>query len=362
MGNSIAKQQAEQGLGLHKFRLHRVIGRGSFGKVRMVEHRETNKTYALKYINKATCIAMRAQNNTLRERDMLEEIDHPFVVNLRFSFQDEYTMYMVMDLMIGGDLRFHMLRRRFVEGVIKFWVAELACAINYLHASRIVHRDIKPDNILMDHQGHVALTDFNIATRVHDNKPHYAMAGTANYMAPEVVSGAGYTYSVDWWSLGVVMYECIYGKRPFRNKKNADELKRALLYEEIQFPIIADVQVSFDCISAMRGFLTKDPQMRLGATGLAGVKAHPFFASINWALLEQKQLEPPFMPASDQSNFDISHDLEEMLLEPEPLDPRKRNAMKKNKCPPEHTLPEYHEITRSFAAFDYIEYERFKSY
>ncbi|ORX73316.1 kinase-like protein [Linderina pennispora] len=122
-------------------------------------------------------------------------------------------MFMVMDLMMGGDLRFHMQRRRFVEGVIRFWVAEIACAINYLHTTHnVVHRDIKPDNILMDDKGHVALTDFNIATRIQDDRRHYSVAGTANYMAPELVSGHGYTYSVDWWSLGVVMYECVYGK------------------------------------------------------------------------------------------------------------------------------------------------------
>ncbi|KAJ1821812.1 hypothetical protein GGH91_000972 [Coemansia sp. RSA 2671] len=365
MGNSLTKQTPEPGLGLHKFRLLRVIGRGSFGKVRIVEHREANKAYALKYINKATCIRMKAHSNTLRERDMLEEIDHPFVVNLRFSFQDEFSMFMVMDLMIGGDLRFHMMRRRFVEGVIKFWIAELACAIHYLHTSHgIVHRDIKPDNILMDHRGHVALTDFNIATRISNNTPHYSVAGTANYMAPEVVSGGGYTFSIDWWSLGVVMYECVYGRRPFRHKKNADDLRRALLYEEIQFPIIADVQVSYDCISAMRGFLHKDPTQRLGCgpSGLDSVKAHPFFAAINWDALEHKIADPPFVPNAEQSNFDISHDLEEMLLEPEPLDARKRVAMKRHKTPPEHAQPEYLDIARSFAAFDFIEYERFKSY
>ncbi|KAJ2723663.1 hypothetical protein GGI07_002458 [Coemansia sp. Benny D115] len=365
MGNSMAKQQQQQGLGLHKFRLLRVIGRGSFGKVRIVEHRDSGKTYALKYINKATCIAMKAHQNTIRERDMLEEIDHPFIVNLRFSFQDEFSMYVVMDLMIGGDLRFHMMRRRFVEGVIRFWIAEVACAVHHLHTNhRIVHRDIKPDNILIDEYGHAALTDFNIATRIKGTTPHYSVAGTANYMAPEVVSGVGYTYSVDWWSLGVVMYECIYGKRPFHNKKRNDDLKRALLYEEIQFPIIADVQVSYDCISAMRGFLNKDPSQRLGCGpgGMEAVKSHPFFASINWDLLEAKQLEPPFAPNSDQSNFDISHDLEEMLLEPEPLDPKKRAAMKKHKTPPEHDTKEYRDIQEKFSAFDYIEYERFKCY
>ncbi|PIA14185.1 kinase-like protein [Coemansia reversa NRRL 1564] len=365
MGNSLAKQNADQGLGLYKFRLLRVIGRGSFGKVRMVEHRPSSKTYALKYINKATCIANHAHGNTLRERDMLEEIDHPFVANLRFSFQDECSMFMVMDLMIGGDLRFHIMRRRFFEGVIRFWVAELACALNHLHFHHgIVHRDVKPDNILMDHQGHVALTDFNIATRIVNGAPHYAVAGTANYMAPEVVSGVGYTYSVDWWSLGVVMYECVYGRRPFRHKKNTDSLKHALLHDEIQFPIVTDVQVSYECVSLMRGLLNKDPELRLGCgpKGFAALKAHPFFAPINWPQLEAKRSVPPFAPNNDLSNFDISHDIEEMLLEPDPLLDPTRRRNRQRRAPPEHATPEYQLLSRSFSTFDYIEYERFKTY
>ncbi|KAJ2785142.1 hypothetical protein H4R18_000730 [Coemansia javaensis] len=371
MGNAIAKQAAEEGLGLHKFRLLRVIGRGSFGKVRIVEHRATGRRYALKYIGKAACISNRSHTNALRERDMLEEIEHPYVVNLRFSFQDEYTMFMVMDLMGGGDLRFHIMRRRFFEGVIRFWIAELACALHHLHSVHgIVHRDVKPDNILMDHEGHVALTDFNIATKIVGDQPHYAVAGTANYMAPEVVSGVGYTYSVDWWSLGVVMYECVYGRRPFRHKKNTDDLKRALLYEEIQFPIVADVQVTYDCISAMRAFLNKDPHLRLGcgASGYADIKAHPFFASLDWDRIEARQLSPPFVPAADLSNFDISHDLEEMLLEPEPLADsggrgrHHRAGGKRARAPAEHASPEYRALSDSFATFDYIEYEQFRAY
>ncbi|KAJ2715262.1 hypothetical protein H4R19_001302, partial [Coemansia spiralis] len=220
----------------------------------------------------------------------------------------------------------------------------------------------------MDHEGHVTLTDFNIATRIVDAQPHYAAAGTANYMAPEVVSGTGYTYSVDWWSLGVVMYECIYGKRPFRHKKNTDTIKRALLYEEIQFPLVADVQVSYDCISAMRGLLNKEPRLRLGCgpTGYEDIKAHPFFASLDWERIEARQAPPSFVPNNDMSNFDISHDLEEMLLEPDPLTETGTRQRKGNgrrpRAPSEHATAEYHMLTDSFATFDYVEYEQLRAY
>ncbi|KAJ1939114.1 hypothetical protein EC988_007402, partial [Linderina pennispora] len=305
---------------------------------------------------------MKAQQNILRERDILEEIDHPFVVNLRFSFQDDTDMFMVMDLMMGGDLRFHMQRRRFVESVIRFWVAEVACALDYLHTNHsVVHRDIKPDNILMDDKGHVALTDFNIAARIRDGKPHYSVAGTANYMAPELISGKGYTFSIDWWSLGVVMYECIYGKRPFRQGNNVDKLKRAIVEDEIQFPMIADVQVSYDCISAMRELLQKDPSKRLGANGYENFKRHPFFAALDWDRLESRQLPPLFVPDANQPNFDIAYDLEEMLLEHEPLE-LKAKKPRKLRLGSEAETPEQQLISRGFSAFDYIEYERFKRY
>ncbi|KAJ1907782.1 Serine/threonine kinase [Tieghemiomyces parasiticus] len=142
MGNVVVKEKVDfsEEVNLRHFNLLRSVGRGSFGKVRIVERRDTKKLYALKYISKAECIRMEALTNVFRERDILEDVDHPFVCNLRFAFQDEEYMYMVIDLMMGGDLRFHITRRRFIENVIRFWIAEMACAIRYLHSQGIVHR------------------------------------------------------------------------------------------------------------------------------------------------------------------------------------------------------------------------------
>lgn len=152
-------------------------------QVRIVKHKQTKALYALKYVDKDKCIRKRAAVNTIQERNILEELKHDFIVNLRYAFQDDDVCFFVLDLMLGGDLRQHYkFEGRFSEEVVRFWFAELSGAIAYMHSKRIVHRDIKPDNILLDAYGHVHLTDFNIAVRFEDNKPITGVAGSVAYM------------------------------------------------------------------------------------------------------------------------------------------------------------------------------------
>ncbi|KAG0265490.1 hypothetical protein BGZ95_003304, partial [Linnemannia exigua] len=296
--------------------------------VRMVERRETGKIYALKYISKAQVIKMEAVRNILRERQILESLDHCFMVNMRFAFQDDEYMYMCMDLMMGGDLRFHMNRRAFGEDVVRFWIAEICSAVNHLHSLGIVHRDIKPDNVLLDEKGHAHLTDFNIGCKLTPEKPILtSQSGTVAYMAPEVFKGTGYGTSVDWWAVGIVFYECIYNKRPFQTE-NIPELRRAIMNQTIEYP--HQKGVSQDCIEVIQGFLTRDPNERLGTRGgMSGIRRQPFFQMEAyrsnmrpeqwWYFLETKQLTPPFQPPAEAANFDATYDLEEMLLEDDPL-------------------------------------------
>jgi serine/threonine kinase 32 len=145
---------------LNHFRLLRVVGRGAFGKVRIVERKDTGLSFALKYIRKDEVVRSESVRNIIRERRMLEHVNHPFICNLRYSFQDIEYMYLVVDLMTGGDLRFHISRKTFTEEAVRFWVAELGCALRYIHGQNIIHRDVKPDNVLLDADGHVHLTDF----------------------------------------------------------------------------------------------------------------------------------------------------------------------------------------------------------
>ena len=343
---------------LYHFYLLRAVGKGAFGKVRVVQHKQTKDLYALKYINKAKCIKMRAVSNIIQERRLLEEIDSPFVCNLRYAFQDDENMFMVLDLMLGGDLRFHLDRTgNMSEQVVRFYVAELALGLDYLHRLQIVHRDLKPDNVLLDEKGHAHLTDFNIAVHFSPRRPLTSIAGSMAYMAPEVLTKRGYLSSVDWWSLGVVAYELLFGRRPFRGKTNS-ALTHSILNDRCTFPENVDTIVSRQTVSCIKSLLERDPRKRLGCrSGIDEFKAHPWFAGIDWPAMEAKTVTPPFEPDSKKANFDATHELEELLLEDNPLKAKKRNGNADFDALP----PEMRQMEENFLPFDHLKQRR-KSY
>ncbi|KAI9002733.1 kinase-like protein, partial [Gaertneriomyces semiglobifer] len=332
MGNAFAREEIDFNgeIELRHFHLLRCVGKGAFGKVRIVEKRDTKQLYALKYINKHQCIKMRAIPNIFRERSILEELHHPFMVNLRFAFQDDENMFMVMDLMMGGDLRFHLDRLGgFSENQVRFFAMELVSAIDYLHKKAIVHRDLKPDNILLDERGHVHITDFNIAVHFED-KVLRSQSGTLAYMAPEVFAGKGYTWTVDWWSLGVVLYECLYGKRPFRGN-DEESLKMVIQTGILQFPPTNYftkhvLNLSPECLGFLTGLLQQEMPLRLGCgrMGVEEIQAHPFFRGIDWDKVDRAEYPPQFVPDPEKANFDATYELEELLLEDNPLTYRPR--------------------------------------
>jgi serine/threonine kinase 32 len=201
-----------------------VIGRGGYGVVRIVQKKDTKEKFALKYINKKKCIKKNSLKNILRERMFLETCDHPFIINLQFAFHDDVHMFLIMDLATGGDLRFHLVRVGILpEQTVRIYAAEIASAIEYMHSQNIIHRysdfdqrDIKPENLLLSERGHIYLTDFNSAIMLNEKTPT-SISGTTSYMgifrfnaAPEMLISMPYTYSVDWWALGVIIYECTY--------------------------------------------------------------------------------------------------------------------------------------------------------
>ncbi|CAM0139835.1 Serine/threonine kinase [Umbelopsis sp. WA50703] len=302
---------------------------------------------------------MDAVRNVIRERVMLEQLDHPFICRLRFAFQDDDYMYMVMDLMMGGNLGFHLMRQKFDEHPIRFWMAELACAIRYLHQERVVHRDIKPDNILLDEEGHAHLSDFNIASHIPTHRPLTSHSGTALYMAPEIFQGGGYNEAVDWWGLGVTMYECVYRKRPFEYEKT-DDLQKAILRGNVFYPPKSP-PVSPECISVIQGLLEPNPSRRLGQgpAGWAALTHHPFFRSVDWSRLTEKHIKPPFTPPTNQNNFDATHDLEELLFEDNPLSGQPRRNARRNRAKSSSGMSK--EVEKYEKEMDYIE-ERFKPF
>ncbi|KAI0924057.1 hypothetical protein AcV5_009419 [Taiwanofungus camphoratus] len=341
---------------LFHFVLLRCVGKGAFGKVRVVQHKQSRDLYALKYINKAKCVKMKAVANVIQERRLLEEIDHPFVVNLRYAFQDDENCFFVLDLMLGGDLRFHLERLGSLsESAVRFYVAELSSALAYLHDHRIIHRDIKPDNILLDDQGHAHLTDFNIAVHYSERRPLTGVAGSMAYMAPEILTKRGYTYTIDWWSLGVCAYELIFGRRPFRGKTNSD-LTHSISKDSLRFPEDAESKCSRDGMQVLRSFLDREPTRRMGwktSEGMEALRRHPWFDSIDWDTLEDKIQVPPFIPDSKKANFDASHELEELLLEDNPLKARHRKAQDIN-----NLSTEMRQMEEQFTSYDFKKMQR----
>ncbi|XP_055962715.1 serine/threonine-protein kinase 32C [Sorex fumeus] len=280
------------------FQILRAIGKGSFGKVCIVQKRDTEKMFAMKYMNKQQCVERDEVRNVFRELEILQEIEHTFLVNLWYSFQDEEDMFMVVDLMLGGDLRYHLQRNvRFSEDTVRLYVCEMALALDYLRGQHIIHRDVKPDNILLDEQGHAHLTDFNIATIIKDGERATALAGTKPYMAPEIFQsfvsgGSGYSFEVDWWSVGVMAYELLRGWRPYDIQPNSsvDSLVQLFGTASVQYA----PAWSKDTVVLLRKLLTVDPKHR--CSSLQEMQAAPSLATVLWDRLSEKKVEPGFVP------------------------------------------------------------------
>ncbi|TBU33457.1 kinase-like protein [Dichomitus squalens] len=346
---------------LYHFDLHRAVGKGAFGKVRVVEHKKSKKLYALKYIDKAKCIKQKAVANIIQERRLLEEIDHPFIVNMRYAFQDDENCFFVLDLMLGGDLRFHLERLRYIpENVVRFWTAELSSALEYLHKQRIIHRDMKPDNILLDAMGHAHITDFNVAIHYSERRLHTSVAGSMAYMAPEVIGRLGYTWSCDWWSLGVVVFELLFHRRPF-DGRSAEKMKHSILKDSIRFPSSVKDKCSKEGQQFILSLLDRNPKTRLGChegLDIDDIRTHPWMASIDWDTLENKESQPPFVPDMKKANFDVSHELDEFLMVEKPLTHSKR------KLHPdlEKMKPELRQLEEQFTVYDFFQNRRMSYY
>ncbi|CAD6449366.1 e0f1a976-a072-4146-84eb-8fd903eec5fe [Sclerotinia trifoliorum] len=366
MGNSSGKPvNFADEVSLNHFRLLRVVGKGAFGKVRIVERKDTGLTFALKYIRKDEVVRQESVRNIIRERRMLEHLNHPFICNLRYSFQDIEYMYLVVDLMNGGDLRFHISRKTFTEEAVQFWIAELGIALKYIHKQGIIHRDVKPDNVLLDSEGHIHLADFNVASDYTSHRLLTSKSGTLAYLAPEVYKGCGYGPGADWWSLGVLFYECIYNKRPFEGSTQTT-LAAQITKAAPNFPITAPA-VSMPCLHAISSALEEDPAKRMGSAGFETFTDNPFFRPIDFEALERKEIEPVFVPSSEKTNFDATYDLEELLLEEAPLEARARRqkpreALKEDATEKEIKEEELHKmIEAQYTTFDYTKaaYDRY---
>lgn len=214
----VAEPKPNSEINLDCFHIERLLGKGSFGKVMLVRKKDTNKVFAMKIIKKALIQKYKHVDHTRTERKLLGELDHPFLVKLRYAFQSKTKLYMVMDFVNGGELFFHLKRSRvFSQDRTKFYAAEILLGLEYLHGLGVVYRDLKAENILLDPSGHIKLTDFGLSKKFFspDTFKTYSFCGTPEYLAPEVLLGTGHDIAVDYWSFGVLIYEMLAGELPF---------------------------------------------------------------------------------------------------------------------------------------------------
>uniref|UniRef100_A0A8C7J9V2 protein kinase C n=1 Tax=Oncorhynchus kisutch TaxID=8019 RepID=A0A8C7J9V2_ONCKI len=325
-------------LGLVDFDLLSVIGRGSYAKVLLVRLKKTERIYAMKVVKKELVNDDEDIDWVQTEKHVFEQAsNHPFLVGLHSCFQTESRLFFIIEYVNGGDLMFHMQRQRKIpEEHARFYSAEISLALNYLHERGIIYRDLKLDNVLLESEGHIKLTDYGMCKEgLRPGDTTSTFCGTPNYIAPEILRGEDYGFSVDWWALGVLMFEMMAGRSPFDivgstdnpDQNTEDYLFQVILEKQIRIPRSLSVKAA----SVLKGFLNKEPKERLGChpqTGFADIMGHPFFRNVDWDLMEQKQVAPPFKP-NISGEFGLDSFDTQFTNEPIQLTPDDDDAVKK---------------------------------
>ncbi|KAI2517817.1 protein kinase N2 [Homo sapiens] len=311
---------------LQDFRCCAVLGRGHFGKVLLAEYKNTNEMFAIKALKKGDIVARDEVDSLMCEKRIFETVNsvrHPFLVNLFACFQTKEHVCFVMEYAAGGDLMMHIHTDVFSEPRAVFYAACVVLGLQYLHEHKIVYRDLKLDNLLLDTEGFVKIADFGLCKEgMGYGDRTSTFCGTPEFLAPEVLTETSYTRAVDWWGLGVLIYEMLVGESPFPGD-DEEEVFDSIVNDEVRYPRF----LSTEAISIMRRLLRRNPERRLGASekDAEDVKKHPFFRLIDWSALMDKKVKPPFIPTirgrEDVSNFDDEFTSEAPILTP-PREPR----------------------------------------
>jgi serine/threonine protein kinase len=276
----------------------KLIGTGSFGKVLLVKYNSNNNLYAMKVLNKSQIKLKKQEENTKNERDLMVKLNNPFILTIKFAFQDESKLYIVSEFLQGGDLFYHLHHStiNLTEEVAKFYIIELILGLEFLHQNNVIFRDLKPENILLDSEGHIRISDFGLSKILENSRDKaYTLCGTLKYLAPEILKNKGYEKSVDWWSLGCIFYEMLMGHLPF--KINGNVIDPEVFEEKIKFndnmnPLLIDL------ISQL---LAVNPKKRIGYgdSDAKKIKEHQYFIDVDWNKYLNKEIEPPFVPKLD---------------------------------------------------------------
>ncbi|EKE41765.1 hypothetical protein ENUP19_0051G0012 [Entamoeba nuttalli] len=310
----IEEEKEESKISMEDFDIITLLGKGAFGKVMLVKYKKEGKIYAMKTVEKAQIIDSNEVEHILSEKVVLSQINNPFLVNMHYSFQTPTHLVFILDYCAGGEL-FSYLQKHSAglpEVDVKFYAAQIVLALEHMHSTGIIYRDIKPENILFEKDGYLRMTDFGLAKSTKKGTTN-TFCGTPEYLAPEVVEGLDYNEYIDWWGLGILIYEMLFTQSPFL-AETMEELYENILQREPKYP--STKPITEECMNFINSLLIKEPSKRL--TDPDQIKTHPWFNGFNFDDLYKKKLTPPYVPKiqsqTDTSNFDEEITQEEVDL------------------------------------------------